>query len=456
MGNSNRRKLFFYGTSIGALLFLFSEGVFAWQVYALPLGFVLFYFIYEYKFCRIKGISFSLAIIVLMYWFRLVLLPMMAYTGSEDSSVDYNLPIFLTLYEYVVVSVFVFFVNFNRYKIKEKHHIYLCGSIKIYILYGVLAFIVYMLFARDLNLFDFFLKASNTTERSGDIVDFKALIIREIINCGMLFFYLVLVQKWQRKYTQNNRNSSLYCVLFISLLFLSIISGERRTAILYRAFAIVVILIQLFPTQKWKILKTIALGSFLVLTLMTIYKSFYAYMYDSYIAALKDRDVVDALGGQVFDAYFYGIRTIAMNLDFIKTVELSFTNMLYDFLRSIFGLHLLMKDNGFTTTQLYNLSIYGMGQTNGYLFAAISYGYAYFGLLLAPLIPLFNVVVMIGLERLMNRFVSVEMVYIFALIFIRFAFGFESEPMSLINLSTRMFVIYGIFYGVSRLMKGFK
>ena len=63
---------------------------------------------------------------------------------------------------------------------------------------------------------------------------------------------------------------------------------------------------------------------------------------------------------------------------------------------------------------------------------------------------------MIGLERLMNRFVSVEMVYIFALIFIRFAFGFESEPMSLINLSTRMFVIYGIFYGVSRLMKGFK
>lgn len=145
-----------------------------------------------------------------------------------------------------------------------------------------------------------------------------------------------------------------------------------------------------------------------------------------------------------------------MNLDFIKTVELSFTNMLYDFLRSIFGLHLLMKDNGFTTTQLYNLSIYGMGQTNGYLFAAISYGYAYFGLLLAPLIPLFNVVVMIGLERLMNRFVSVEMVYIFALIFIRFAFGFESEPMSLINLSTRMFVIYGIFYGVSRLMKGFK
>lgn len=454
MGNLNRRKYFFYGTSIMAFLFLLFKGVCAWQVYSLPIVFVLLYFVYECKFSQIKeGIVFTPAIVVLMYWLRLVFLPVMAYTGVEDKTIDYSLPVFLTLYEFVVVTIFIFIFNFNDYSLKTKHHLELRGSSRIYILYGVLALGVYVLFARRLDLFDFFFKASDTIERGGDIVDLKSLLIREIINCGMLFFYLFLVQYWQKRYDKYHRNLFLYCVLFISLMFLSIISGERRTSILYKAFAITFILIQLFPTQRQKIFKTIVLGASIVLALMTIYKSFHAYMYDSYVAALEEREITDALGGRVFDSYFYGLRTISKNLDFIQEAELSFVNMIYDFLRSIFGLHFFIKDSGFTTSQLYNLSIYGYGQTNGYLFSGITYGYAYFGLILSPLIPLFNVSMMAGIEKIMNRCCSIEMSYVYALIFIRFAFSFEGEYAPLINMVTRTLIIYGTFYSVSKLLK---
>lgn len=458
MGNLNRRICFFYGTSIVAFLFLIFKEVCAWQVYSLPIVFGLLYFAYEYKFSRIKeGISFTPAIVVFMYWLRLVFLPVMAYTGVEDKTMDYSLPVFLTLYEFLVVTIFIFLFDFNDCNLKaNKHRLELRGSSKVYILYGILALGVYVLFARKLDLFDFFLKASNTVERGGDIVDFKFLVIREVINCGMLFFYLFLVHYWQKKYCKCNRDLFLYYVLFISLIFLSIISGERRTSILYKAFAITVILIQLFPTQRRKILKTIVFGAFFVLILMTIYKSFHAYMYDSYVSALKEREMTDTLGGQVFDSYFYGLRTIAKNLDFIQEAELSFINIIYDFLRSIFGLHLFIKDSGFTTSQLYNLSIYGYGQTNGYLFSGIAYGYAYWGLILSPLIPLFNVLIMVGVERVMNKCCSIEMSYVYALIFIRFAFGFESEFAPLINMVTRTLIIYGTFYYVSRLSKKIK
>ncbi len=455
MGNLNRRKCFFYGTSIVAFLFLIFEGVCAWQVYSLPIVFGLLYFVYEYKFSRLKeGISFTPAIVVFMYWLRLVFLPVMAYTGVEDKTIDYSLPVFLTLYEFLVVTVFIFLFDFNDCSLKaNKHCLELRGSSKVYFLYGILALGVYVLFARKLDLFDFFLKASNTVERGGDIIDSKSLVIREVINCGILFFYLFLVQYWRKKYDKYHRNLFLYYVLFISLMFLSIISGERRTSILYKAFAITVLLIQLFPIQKQKILKTIVLGAFVVLLLMTIYKSFHAYMYDSYVAALKEREVTDALGGRVFDSYFYGLRTIAKNLDFTQRTELSFINIIYDFLRSIFGLHFLIKDSGFTTSQLYNLSIYGYGQTNGYLFSGIAYGYAYFGLILSPLIPLFNVSMMVVVEKIMNKCCSIEMSYVCALIFIRFAFGFEGEYAPLINMVTRTLIIYGTFYYVSRLLK---
>ena len=446
----NKRSLFFLGSSLFSLLYLLFNDVLTWQVYLLPTLFVLLYPFYEVKLSKSRVVSYSISVVLLMYWIRLVLLPMVSYSAINELKTDYSLPIFLTIYEFVVVSIFILIHRNNFEGIREG--VRLQGSVPVYIVYSILAIVVYILFARGMGLFDFVVKEVNTIERGGDVTDTKSRVVRQIVSCGMLFGYLVLSVYFARRYVRKRKKKYFYGVLLLSLLFIAIISGERRTSIIYKAFAVSMVLLQLFPTQKRKIIQVIAMAAFVVLAFMTIYKSFHAYMYSSYLEAVNSRSSSEALGGGTFDAYFYGIQTIAKNMEFIGKDVLSFTNLVFDFFRSIFGLHFLLKDGGFTTTQLYNLSIYGGGQTNGYLLAGISYGYAYFGLILAPIVPLITTFFMTKVEALMRKTVSLEMLYIYAIIFMRIAFGFVGDPIPLLNMCSQVIVMYGLFYLVSRLL----
>ncbi len=447
---SIQRYLLFVGGSLVALLYLAFNDVLAWQVYLLPLVFSLLYPFYEVKLCRYNRIPYSLIAVLLMYWLRLVILPLLAYTVKNETKIDYSVPIFLTIYEFLVVSMFILSRNFDFGQ--EERRVRLKGNRYVYIFYGIMAIGVYFLFARGAGMYDFIVKEVNTVERSGDIVGTKMLLVRQIIDCGILFVFLLFAKNLSRKYAITNKTKYLCYVLFISLLFISIISGERRTSIIYKAFAVLMVLIHLFPTQKQRITRVIASVALVVLVFMTIYKSFHAYMYSSYLEAVNSQASSEALGGGTFDAYFYGIQTIAKNLEFIEQRTLSFTNLVFDIFRSIFGLHFLVKDAGFTTSQLYNLSLYGGGQTSGYLLASVSYGYAYFGLVLAPIIPLIVVFCMTKIEGFMKKTESLEMLYVYAIIFMRLAFGFVGDPIPLLNMCSQVIVMYGLFYLVSRLL----
>lgn len=447
---SSKRSLLFVGSSFCALLYLLFNDVLTWQVYLLPIMFILLYPSYDAKLSKLKTTYYSLIVVLFIYWFRLVVLPVLAYSIKNETHIDYGLPIFLTLYEFLAVSVFILSSKCERgWNAKVK----LQGNVSVYVIYGLIAVLVYFLFARGMGMFEFIVKEVNTEERGGDLEGTRTLIIRQLVNCGMLFTYLLLIVRFSNKYTRLNSRKYLYYALLISLIFISIISGERRTSIIYKAFAVFVVLIQLFPSQKQKITRFIAITALVILVFMTIYKSFHAYMYSSYFEALNSRQPTEALGGGAWDSYFFGIQTIAKNIEFIEKNTLSIGNLVYDFFRSIFGIHFFVKDSGFTTSQLYNLSLYDGGQTNGYLFASISYGYAYFGLLLAPVVSLTTVFFMTKIEYLMHKVASVEMLYICAIIFMRLAFGFMGDPTSLLNMTTQVFVIYGGFYFISRLCR---
>lgn len=446
----NTRSFFFIASSIVSLIYLLINDVLTWHVYLLPMVFGLIYPIYEKKLKSTSHISFSIIAVLLMYWIRLVLLPCLSYCTINEYSKDFSIPIFLTLYEFIIISIFIVNVKFSIYDNKK---ISLNGNSTVYVVYGLIALVVYFLYARGLGLFDFIVKDVGTTERGGDVTSTKLILTKQIINSGMLFIYLLFAYKYAQKYHTTNKKSYFYFILIVSLLFLSIISGERRTSIIYKAFAILVVLIHLYPQQRQKLTRYIIAISAIILIFMTIYKSFHAYLYSSYLDALNSRNIFDAIGGNTLDAYFYGIQTIKKNIEFIQKEGLSLLNLFYDFFRSIFGLHFLFKDIGFTTSQLYNLSIYGGEQSSGYLFASISYGYAYFGGILAPIVPLGAVFAMTKVENMMWKTSSIEMQYIYALIFMRLAFGFIGDPTSLLNMTTQIFIIYGVFYFFAKLLK---
>ena len=179
---------------------------------------------------------------------------------------------------------------------------------------------------------------------------------------------------------------------------------------------------------------------------MTIYKQFHAFLYGSYIEALQNTTVDRGLSPGLLDAYFYGVETIVKNISYGQVANLDFGDMLYDFVRSAFGLHFLFKGDTLLTSQSYNMFIYSGEQATGLLLSSVGYGYIYFGTILSPIFTCINIMLMGGIEKKMRLSDSIEMTYIWAFIFMRFAFGFLGAMPPLINIATQTLLIDGGVY----------
>jgi hypothetical protein len=444
------RFLILFSTLISILFSLFNKTSFD-NVYILPLVFILLYPIYDNFIFKRKKKEISLFVIFITYWIRLVLLPIISYTFQEKLNVDYSFPIFLSVYEFFVVTFFFMIYYISSSSVLWKKKIELYGEKNIYLLFAALALFIYVFYARNMGLFEFAFKALGTEERSGDVVDFRLLMIRQIIDSGMLFALLVVLSKLNKSFNLKLKKRYIYFSLFISLLFVSVIIGERRSSIIYKTFSVGFLLITMFPYHKSMIYKYLGSVLFIIMLFMTLYKSFNAFRYNSYYEAILESES-KTLDESVYDSYFYGLRTIKRNIDFADVGIVKIDNLAFDFVRSIFGVHFLFK-SGHTTTEIFNLRRHQGEQSSGALYSSIGYGYTYFGAILSPLIIILNIIVMLFIEKKMKKSSSIEYKYIYAFIFARYAFGFSGDPAQLINLVSRFLIISGIIYSISRFPK---
>lgn len=230
--------------------------------------------------------------------------------------------------------------------------------------------------------------------------------------------------------------------LTVSMFRLALFSSEGRMSIVYLTIAYLWLLPMLFPEHKKSIRRWIGIATIGVVGLISIYKVFNVFIYDSYAAAISNRDfeLVD-LAGQL-DIYLYGIKTISRNLSFSDLNNVSMLNFPYDLLRNTFGFHYLFRGSSMiTTSELYNLYIYSGLQDSGHLFSGISYGYMYFGFTLAPLAICFNILAASWCERWLRKQVYIERIFIGSIIYARFALQLFSHFSFNWNIVSRTIVI---------------
>ena len=122
--------------------------------------------------------------------------------------------------------------------------------------------------------------------------------------------------------------------------------------------------------------------------ILTVYKTFYAFNYSSYSAALSAASI--------------GTKTITYNselyclgpLHYTSIVELGFWNetftlsrLLFGLFRTVMGTNLLVKSiNMNTTSMVFNEFVSGNTMNTGYLLPITGIGYFYFSPILAPII----------------------------------------------------------------------
>lgn len=437
------------------------KGLYA-EVSILPLSFFLSFMLIFRHIPLNKNILISYYLILAFSWFRMTILPLLS--SFQNLYADTNelllgKAVLLVFVEHFVISVLVLYFS-KKYRNEDlfrfRERISLKGNRYFYLFFVLISLIVYLLWGRDLDMFDFIVKPILEAERPREVAEFRYLMILQITSSGILFFFLYFVEFLRKHYLNTNDSKYINISIFLALVLVSFIVGERRSNQVYIAFASVWMLTRLYPVGSGKIVRYITLTTFVVLLMMTVYKQLNAFLYSSYTEAIANSDFLSIVSANILDAYFFGLKTIIKNIEFSDYNSLSFGTLFNDLYRNIFGINYLFGKNELTTAQLYNYSIYSGDQMTGFLYSSIVYGYTYFGVLLAPMATGINVLVVFWLERTLKRCRSLEMTYVMAYIYMRFAFGLYGNFAPLLNTSSRFIVINGGLFLIAFLLNARK
>ena len=332
----------------------------------------------------------------------------------------------------------------------------LSGNIYIYILFVLVAAVLYIW--KGEGMYSFFSLDITTDQRASFTEETIGMELSAIISFGLTFLVILLLYWNCRKYQKTGKKRYMYYSLLVMIARICIISSnsEGRLAVLYPTGVALLLLPRLYPRHRGTIVRSVMVVGVAVIGMMTLYKTFHAFLYDSYADALQggmdDFSMHDA--ATQIDIYFYGVRNIAKNLYVSDRLSLDFTTMVKDLLRNTFGIHYLFRGGQDTTLELYNLYIYSGELTAGHLYSSLAYGSTYLTPLLAPLATVFNMLLVTGVEKWLRRMRTMDTYYIVGIVYMRMAYNlFACFPLAW-NYASRMLLLGFLIIGGASLLKG--
>ncbi len=403
----------------------------------------------------------TIGIFLVLQWLRLVLLPALgALSGyfkstgqliNEQAAQSASL---LMLFEAVVTFLVAYLILWKKPKHQEvqvpsqgRTWEGLSGNAWVYIAFVFAAALLFISDGADKYAF----VALDLSGEDRVSFDNSSVAIDAIIDYGLSVLVILLTYHAFKKYNRTGKKRYMTMSLLVALVRICIIdaNSDGRLAVLYPIGAFLLLLPDLYPKHKKTIIRKVVLVGGFVLALMTVYKVFYAFFYDSYIDALQnsaaDFDIYDT--AQQIDIYFYGVRTVAQNLYVSERIDLDITTLLTDYLRNTFGIHYLFGDALNTTIAKYNLYIYGGEFASGHLYSSLAYGASYLTVILAPLMTIANMLICTGFEKWLQRLRHIDSFYIVSIVYVRLVYNmFACFPMAW-NHASRTLVLGALVIG---------
>lgn len=414
----------------------------------LPIAsFVFFEFIFTLNFKAAPAVLYSFVALV---WLRFTLMPVLI-TFYTIKGIDYITldtftirdGIFYMVYELLFISILVYLLNVYSVrrvkltKVKPKMH----GSVYLYLFIIFFVAAVFVIYPNSSNLVGFFyIKSNDIGTRAGDVVDSIDLLVRQLFILGMSLIFIISL---------NRRNFAVS--LFLGMLLICFIVGERRSAQIYSAFSAFILLSAVYPDRIKAVALSVAIPATSVILVMSIYKFLNVFLYDSYLDALGDSSSASSLNlSQLFQMYFFGPQNLAKSFDFAYDSGLGFSNFSFDFLRSIFIVNQLVRGDGVLTSEYFNHYVYGNTSiSTGQVLSSGGYGAVFVGVAFAPIFTFLNVFLAYLSEIIMRNATSLEVKYLFSIITIRFATNIFGPTPALINYATMVFGTLGLCYFIS-------
>lgn len=444
---------------------LFSSNAGVRFIALIPLAFIFASPLMAYILIQNNGRSITYCIIIALIAIRYVITPFISwYSGYYNDIINrindqllYDTCLSL-IAELLLVVLFCLVVfssatsSFSGLKCKE---IALNGSPAFYCIIGGVSLLIVLSLGARLNI-NFVFISANSGERIDESISTLDQLLSQIANSGLTFLFLSFAMFCFNHYEKVQQKEYVVSALVAALILVCFIFGERRSSIMYTAFASAVVLVRLFPRYNKPIMKAFLLILVIVVGLMSIYKVSYAFLYNSYIEALSNSNINLYDLARDFDMYFGGVGSVAENYAYLSKLDLGLENLVFDIARSTFGINVLLKNSGSTVSEIYNSFIYSGLQSTGHLITSTSYGSIILGPIIGSSATLINILIAYKLEICYRRSSSVEYLYILSYVYLRFALGVFTSIPPLWSLVSRVLVINSIIIAAATLINNRK
>lgn len=280
------------------------------------------------------------------------------------------------------------------------------------------------------------------------------MIARQIFIVGFLSLFVVLAYKLRNANIGDRK--ALNVSLLLAVLCTCVIISEQRSSQVYCAFATIVLLIQLYPEKKRKIIRIISAAGVLIIALLSVYKTFYAFRYGSYAGAVAAAGFSFKSLTQTLETYLLGPQSVASALDFQNAYPQysSIKQLIFDILRSTIGVNFFVKNSGTRLTSAqYNLFVTGGNSTSGYLLPISAQGSIVFGMVLSPLLMCVILRIAFYLENKMFNTKSAYLSFFMAYVYIRLATCLVSSNINtVLNALSSVLISAGIVYFIQHVL----
>ncbi len=407
------------------------------------LYFVVYLFLFNYKIGDTKYPVVTLFYIV-MQFIRFVLLPPAIAVAGTNCGVSYLHPteesleisVAIMVYEFIITAVFVYIFTKKRDGEKRKsifaerdYYFWNSGNTAAYLIFIALS-IIFFLFFGSRDYVNFFVMSANAEARvAAAEVGVLQNVAHQLLLIAVITLFIMILSYLKKRYDFSKRRSYVFFALVVSAFNIGLIIGESRAIILYSALCSILLMIAAFPEHKKTILSYIFVFAGVIIFLMTIYKTFYAFKYATYMDAINSGKIDSGSIASTLQIYFMGPEQTAISLDFAKLENPSAVQPIYDIIRSTPPFSFFVKDSMTTTSVMFNEWIYRGKQQSGYIIPSVGYGYIFFGIVFAPIIAILNIAISFLFEKLAQKARTAEFFYLFYYCAIRFSFFmFQNTP----------------------------
>ena len=251
-------------------------------------------------------------------------------------------------------------------------------------------------------------------EESFNLVDSNEAILVEItVIClivakGLIF--ILIMNAFKEKYKRTNKNK--YVILALITVFINSVYyyGKNRSQFVFLAIASGMVFIYLFPKYKKTLLITVCTIIVVILPIMTRARNYY----DFYSNETGLRRFFISKQSTI-NEYFGGVNNVAIGLEtaneYSQNREL--LNLVYDFIRPVVGVNLLVKNIKMDYSNLYFNYCYFQDEFVSVIFPTITQGYFYFGFFLAPILGICLICIATFLEIKIQNTCKIEYIFFF-------------------------------------------